>query len=300
MIVRKPNMDIQQLRAFIMVAHMEHLTHAADELHMSQPALSSSISRLESELNIKLFDRIGRNIKVNEAGRAFLPYAEESIIQMEKGIAALNTIKSVHEDHISIQTMPLNTFPGLFQEIFSVCPTLTISSIDTPLNMSNNLLSGSTDICITASTLHNSKLSSETAFTETVGILTANSHPLARHSKISLDALKEETFTCLSNSTLTLQIDEVGKRGGFTPHISFKANQLLELINFVESGQCIAIIGCQTFKQIALYLDVANLSYIKIDGEPIKVTRTIYWNRNNKNPLIPKIRKTVLDYFDKL
>ena len=64
-------MELSQLKYFEIVAKHEHITRAAEELHIAQPSLSKAISRLEAELGVELFDRQGRNIKLNSFGRVF-------------------------------------------------------------------------------------------------------------------------------------------------------------------------------------------------------------------------------------
>ena len=66
-------MNIEKLRCFKTVAETKHLTHAAESLFMSQPALSKLMASLESELNISLYEKEGRNIVLTEAGRSFTP-----------------------------------------------------------------------------------------------------------------------------------------------------------------------------------------------------------------------------------
>ena len=62
-------MEIQQFHYFLIAAKYEHMTKAAEILHIAQPALSQSIQRLETELGVKLFNRKGRNIALNDYGR---------------------------------------------------------------------------------------------------------------------------------------------------------------------------------------------------------------------------------------
>ena len=65
-------MEIQQLEYFKIVAEMQHMTHAAEKLNISQPALSKSISNIEQEIGVPLFDRQGRSIVLNRYGKLFL------------------------------------------------------------------------------------------------------------------------------------------------------------------------------------------------------------------------------------
>lgn len=78
-------MDTQQLSYFLKVAETEHMTNAAKELHISQPALSRSLRLLEEELGFKLFDRVGRHLLLNENGRRFYATA----VQFSQGVETL-------------------------------------------------------------------------------------------------------------------------------------------------------------------------------------------------------------------
>ena len=63
-------MELLQLRYFVAAAREENVTRAAQKLHIAQPALSQSIARLEEEMGVRLFDRIGKRIRLNAAGRS--------------------------------------------------------------------------------------------------------------------------------------------------------------------------------------------------------------------------------------
>ena len=64
-------MELLQLKYFQTVAYMEHISKAAKKLNISQPSLSLMIKRLEDEMGTPLFDRIGRNIQLNDSGKYF-------------------------------------------------------------------------------------------------------------------------------------------------------------------------------------------------------------------------------------
>ena len=68
-------MELHQLNCFLEVAKLEHITQAAEQLHITQPALSKVIARLEEDLGVKLFDREGKNIRLNEYGTVVMNYA---------------------------------------------------------------------------------------------------------------------------------------------------------------------------------------------------------------------------------
>ena len=65
-------MNLNQLRYFCVLAETEHYTKAAEQLAITQPTLTHSIKGLEQELGIALFDKQGRNIRINQYGKFFI------------------------------------------------------------------------------------------------------------------------------------------------------------------------------------------------------------------------------------
>ncbi|NFG58786.1 LysR family transcriptional regulator [Clostridium botulinum] len=97
-------MNLQQLEYFIAIAKTKNFTTAANILSVTQPAISKSISKLEKELETPLFERDGRNIKLNKFGEVFLKYAELAIFNIDKGIEELKGMQMSNEKNISISS----------------------------------------------------------------------------------------------------------------------------------------------------------------------------------------------------
>jgi DNA-binding transcriptional LysR family regulator len=87
-------MTIQQLQYFLATIEHGSFSAAAEALHLSQPSLSEQVRRLEAELGVALFQRVGRGIAVTEAGRALRPYAERTLADVE---AARDSVAEVRE-----------------------------------------------------------------------------------------------------------------------------------------------------------------------------------------------------------
>lgn len=81
------------------MAQLEHYTRAAEALSLTQPSLSQSISTLENELEVPLFEKQGRNVKLTKYGRQLLPFIEAALEELESGI---NKVKEMTESTISI------------------------------------------------------------------------------------------------------------------------------------------------------------------------------------------------------
>jgi len=89
-------MTLEQLRIFVAVAEHLHFTRAAEELYITQPAVSAAIQSLEQEYRVKLFHRIGRHIEIAEAGKLLKVEAQKILDQValtERGLRELNNLQ---------------------------------------------------------------------------------------------------------------------------------------------------------------------------------------------------------------
>ncbi|WP_138493588.1 LysR family transcriptional regulator [Paenibacillus pinistramenti] len=112
-------MEIEQLNYFLMVAQYRHFTLAAEQLCISQSALSKHIRALESELGVSLFDRCGRSVHVTSAGQDFLVFAKEVVASYNKLRTSLNQYKDVNEGSITIGMIPEMSQYGLHTVLLS-------------------------------------------------------------------------------------------------------------------------------------------------------------------------------------
>ncbi len=95
-------MEWQQLEYFVTVAKLEHMTRAAEALAISQPALSRSISKLEEELGVPLFDRQGRSIMLNRYGELFLYRVQRMRKEYEKAVLELQELNNPELGDVSL------------------------------------------------------------------------------------------------------------------------------------------------------------------------------------------------------
>lgn len=95
-------MDLTHLRAFVSIARVGVMTRAAVELHVTQPALSAQIARLEDEVGTPLFDRSPKGMSLTEAGRTLLPYARETLARLDDARLALDELRGLERGSLSI------------------------------------------------------------------------------------------------------------------------------------------------------------------------------------------------------
>lgn len=82
-------MNLTHLRYFITVAKLGSITKAAEQNYVSQSAVSKTIKQLETEIGVKLFDREGRTVKLNEQGNLFYSYVSDSLNLLDRGVKAV-------------------------------------------------------------------------------------------------------------------------------------------------------------------------------------------------------------------
>lgn len=95
-------MTLEQLRIFVAVAEREHVTAAARALNLTQSAVSNAIAALETRHDVRLFDRVGRGVALNEAGRVFLAEARGVLARAEAAEAALTDLGALRRGRLAI------------------------------------------------------------------------------------------------------------------------------------------------------------------------------------------------------
>jgi DNA-binding transcriptional LysR family regulator len=99
--------EIRQLRCFLAVAELRHFGHAAEQLHIVQPAVSQQIRRLERELGVDLFHRTTRTVELTPAGETFLGHAQRILD------AVGNATQAIRQIGTSRSTLRVGTSSGL-------------------------------------------------------------------------------------------------------------------------------------------------------------------------------------------
>ncbi|PVZ68871.1 LysR family transcriptional regulator [Pelagibaculum spongiae] len=122
-------METQNLQAFVCTAEESSFSQAAEILKLTQPAISKRIANLESQLGSKLFDRIGRQITLTEAGRVLLPRAKRILQEVESSRIALNNLQGRICGELSLGTshhIGLHRLPQLLRSYSQSYPEVDI------------------------------------------------------------------------------------------------------------------------------------------------------------------------------
>ncbi|MGB0734035.1 MAG: LysR family transcriptional regulator [Pontibacterium sp.] len=206
-------MDIQALQAFIAVAERQSFSKGAEQLFITQSAISKRISTLESQLDTALFDRIARQVTLTEAGRALLPRAKALLIDLEdtrreiKNLsgAVSGTLSLAASHHISLHRLPL-----LLKEYSQMYPKvkLDLRFEESEVGYSG-VLQGDIELAIiTLSPQPNENIHSVPIWRDRMQFVVSPEHPLAHTENITLESLTQYSAILPSTSTFTRQLLE--------------------------------------------------------------------------------------------
>lgn len=204
-------MDTQSLKAFLQVAEHQSFSIAAQRLHITQPAVSKRIANLEQQLNCKLFDRIGHNISLTEAGNALLPRARNILSAVEEASRSISDLRGGVSGHLAMgisHHIGLHRLPPILREYSRRYPEvkLDIDFMDSE-QAHDRILHGEMDLAvITLSPSDETQLLALPIWDDPLSVVVANDHPLAKHAVVSLKMLSKHTALPPGLGTYTGQI----------------------------------------------------------------------------------------------
>ena len=206
-------MDIAALKAFTAVADAGSFSAAAEQLFLTQPAISKRIAALESELDAKLFDRIGRTITLTEAGCALLPRAQHILVELEDSVRAISnltgevhgTLRFATSHHIGLHRLPpaLKRFTQEYPQV-----RLDIRCMDSE-EACTAVEHGELELgIVTLPPAPSANLTTEVVWQDPLGIMVSSQHPLAASTDVQLSELARHPAILPAANTYTRQIAE--------------------------------------------------------------------------------------------
>ena len=240
-------MELRHLRYFEAVARLNHVTRAAAELHVAQPALSKQLRDLEDELGVALFDRVGRRVRLTEAGEALLPHARAVIAQVEAARAAMAERVGLRRGLATIGAPPTvgtNLLPAALAAFNRRYPGIELRLREAGVStLLEQLAAGLADIAVVTLPVDDPNLAVAPLFTEELVLAVAAHHSLAESEGVELASLAAEPFV-LSPPNYELRDATVDacRRAGFAPHVVLDGGEMDTLLRFVAAGLGVALV----------------------------------------------------------
>lgn len=234
-------MELRHLRYFLAVAEHSHFGAAAEMLLVSQPTLSQQIKDLESELGVQLFDRIGRGVKLSQAGELYREVARRALSVLEEGESLLGEFNQLLRGSLSVgvvQTVNAYLIPAIVArfsvdhpKVKLIIEELSASEIE------ERLKSGLLDLGISFAPSSHTDLACEKLFDEELVLAVHPDHRLANRKNISFRSLADEPLALLPHGYCTRRIiEESFRSAGVAIRVAVELNSIAGLTAVAKAG----------------------------------------------------------------
>lgn len=238
-------MDLLQLKYFQVVARLENITRAAEELHIAQPSLSKTIARLEDSLGVPLFERTGKRIRLNRFGETFLRRVERSFNELENGQRELANLAGLESKSITVGVSSSRLLLNFLKKYLTCNPDVKfrLRHIANQQELENELLNGKIDLSIFFSPSIHSEIRCKPLLVEEILLAVPPNHRLADRTNIQLSEVANDSFikvtTDLEFRTIT---NNFCLQAGFTPNVAFEIESLDVIVSLVNAGLGVAFL----------------------------------------------------------
>ena len=271
-------MELLQLKYFKTVAELEKISAAAEALYISAPALSTSISRLEKELGVQLFDRYAKRIALNAQGEIFLRYVNQMFDALECGKKELLQNAIQQKKHIWIATTTSNLWMDLITEFSQACPQYTLSCTNLNLDkLSLGFLSAQYAFVLAAEedipANPAEELKSIMLFEDRPAVMVHRDHPFASRSSVDIQELVHQTLFLPMQGTAQYErfVKLFDANGVAFPKATSCSYQFYR--NLVEEQMGVAFSTEHTGRN-----NRSNIRYIPIDNVCPPWKMKLYWH----------------------
>jgi LysR family transcriptional regulator, transcription activator of glutamate synthase operon len=245
-------MDLLQLRYFRTVSQLEHMTQAAHSLSISQSSLSKTIAHLERELGVSLFDRQGRQIRLNQYGKAFLQRVEQVFAALDDGQRELADLAGREQGRVALASMNVYLLPDLLHAFLEHHPGINIRLFGNPREATLvQLERGEVDLFFTTPPIERPGIEHVSLMMEEILLAVPLGHRLAERETIRLGEVAHEPFLALKPGySLRELTDTWCQQEGFTPNVVFEGDEPVALLHLVKAGLGIACLPALVWKSV--------------------------------------------------
>ena len=238
-------MDLDQLRYFLRIAERQGFTRAADDLAISQPALSRSIQKLEEELGQPVFERRARSVSLTDAGALLQARAQQVLTIIEDTKAEITDDGKSGRLRIgAIPTIAPYFLPGVLRKFSTEFPNAAlIVQENTTDNLLKSCTQGEIDLAILALPVPAKYLEVEALFEEELFLVLPTDHPLVKKEKIRPSDVEPYPFVLLDEvHCLTSSIVSYCRQRSFQPVAIERTSQLAMVQELVSLSHGVSMI----------------------------------------------------------
>lgn len=290
-------MTLFQLQCFVSVSNTLNFTRSANELYITQPALSKSISSLEQELNLQLLTRSKRSVALTAAGKLFAEECRKIIDSFESGVtrAKMAVSGTIGVLRLGFQRDTFEPFTVDLVRAFSARhPDITVDLVPcSPTEQIRGLEYGDLDAIIAGDNAAPFSPDNHLLLSSRVECAALpEGHRLAGRKFVRLEELKNENFITMSPSASRLGFESLIQKtmnAGFSPKIIAQVDHVPSLLMLIACGKGVSI----------LYRDLEKNANGKVIFVPLEdvvpFRRWLIWKEENQNPCLKYLIQTAVN-----
>ncbi|MBI4203149.1 MAG: LysR family transcriptional regulator [Chloroflexi bacterium] len=258
-------MEIGQLEAFLQVVQHHSFSRAAEALELTQPSLSARILALEREMGEPLFQRMGRGVRLTEAGRAFLPYVERALESLRDAMDAVDATRHPSTGKLRIgsaRAICAYVLPRILEAFHKTHPGVDVAiKTGRSSDVLDMVVSEEVQVGLTRTMVHQD-IESRHLYDEHVVLVTHPSHPFVRAGVASIyDVAHEPLILYDKESSYFVLINRVVREAGIVPNVQMDLDSIEATKRMIERGLGISFLP---YNSILSELELETLATIPL------------------------------------
>jgi DNA-binding transcriptional LysR family regulator len=241
------NFDFQQIDAFVAVAERGSFRAAAEQIHLSPPALSRRIGQLESLLGVRLFNRTTREVKLTGPGRSFLEHARTLLDGLEHAALGIGDIATHQTGKITLSCVPSAgnyLLPAVLRAFSDQYPAIQLRIIDESESVVlQSVISAEADFGLGFLQTRVPEVDFEPLLSDNFVLAVPRSHRWAKRKFVGWSELPGERLMTVARSSGNRQLMDDGlARAGLRPGFAYEVSRVSTLVGMVEAGLGLAVL----------------------------------------------------------
>ncbi len=279
------NATLRQLKVFETVARHLSFSRAAEELHLTQPAVSTQVRQLELHVGLPLFEQLGKRIFLTPAGTEMLHYSRSIIQQFREAEDAMAQLKGISGGRLNVAVISAGDyfFPRLLAEFMNRHDSVTLNlAVHNREELLHQLAGNLTDLAVMVRPPEGIDTIAESFAPHPYVIVAAPNHKLVGQRNIPLAGLAEEAFVSREKGSDTwnsMQEGFAGRLSNMRIAMEIKSTETIKQAVIANMG--IAFLSAHT---VGLELQTGQLAVLDIEGFPVMLNWYVVHRKNKRLP----------------
>ncbi|HET7730966.1 MAG TPA: LysR substrate-binding domain-containing protein [Usitatibacter sp.] len=277
----------RQVRVFEAVARHLSYSRAAQELRMSQPAVSTHVKQLEDHLGLALFEQLGRRVYLTSAGQEMLRHSRAILRELKGADDAIAALKGLRGGRLDVAVISAGDyfFPGLLAEFCRRHESVTVRlSVNNREEIVHQLEENTTDLTVLLRPPENPDMIAEAFAPQPHVIIAARGHRLEGKRQIPLRDLATESFIARERGSDTrLAMEELSAESAVAFNVTMEIRSTETIKQAVIAGMGVSFLSAHT---IGMELELGLLSVLDVQGFPQMREWHVVHHRSKRLPPI--------------